>query len=57
MVLMCLQQKPGIRSHVALRYVRCDGRQRHQTGCSDISVGAMTERKAVQQRIRYCMRV
>jgi len=32
-------------------------RQHHQTGCSDISVSAMTERKAVQQRIRYCMRV
>ena len=38
-------------------YVRRDGRQHHQTGCSDISVGAMTEQKAVQQRIRYCMRV
>ena len=30
-------------------YVRRDGRQHHQTGCSDISVGAMTERKAVQR--------
>ena len=28
-------------------YVRRDGRQHHQTGCSDISVGAMTEQKAV----------
>ena len=27
MVLMCLQQKPGIRSHVALRYVGRDGRK------------------------------
>ena len=38
-------------------YVRRDGRQHHQTGCSDISVDAMTERKAVQWRLRYCMTV
>ena len=40
-------------------YVRRGGRQHHQTGCSDISIGAMTERKAVQQeqRVRYCTTV
>jgi len=38
-------------------YVRRDSRQHHQTGCSDISVGVMTERKAVQRRLRYCMTV
>ena len=34
-------------------YVRHDGHQHHQTGCSGISVGAMTEWKAAQRRLRH----